>query len=143
MASRSGSHAVSDRRNAKMTAVILEPDAVAQRAFVSLLAQKGHRVIPLGSAEEAIDLVQRVKCDLIAATSTSSSRLPGFNWVSFYEKVRPHTDAFVLLTDTAEIGHTFTHGEGFVVRKPLHEAEIDRVLGEIASALADGEPAEV
>ncbi len=134
MTSRSGSHAIAKRSAAKLTAVILEPDPVAQRAFVSLLAQRGHRVIPLGSAEEAIDLVQRVKCDLIAATSTSSSRLPGFNWVNFYEKVRPHTDAFVLLTDTAEIGHTFNPGEGFVVRKPLHEAAINRVLDEFEMA---------
>ena len=141
MASRSGSH-VEARRAAKLTAVILEPDPVAQRAFVSLLAQRGHRVIPLGSAEETIELVQRVKCDLIAATSTSSSRLPGFNWVKFYEKVRPHTDAFVLLTDTAEIGHTFNPGEGFVVRKPLHEADINRVLDEFEIA-AVATPAEV
>ncbi len=136
MASRSGSHAVAKRRAAKLTAVILEPDLVAQRAFVSLLAQRGHRVIPLGSAEEAIDLVQRVKCDMIAATSTSSARLAGFNWVNFYEKVRPHTDAFVLLTDTAEIGHTFNPGEGFVVRKPLREIDINRVLDEFETSAA-------
>jgi signal transduction histidine kinase/CheY-like chemotaxis protein len=143
MSTRSGSDAVGKRRAAKkLTAVILEPDPVAQRAFVSLLAQRGHRVIPLVSAEEAIDLVQRVKCDLIAATSTSSSRLPGFNWVNFYEKVRPHTDAFVLLTESAEIGHTFQRGEGFVIRKPLHEADLNRVLDEFEAAAVES-PAEV
>lgn len=133
MASRSGSHAVTSRRSVKLTAVIVEPDPATQRAFVALLALKGHRVIPVGSAEEATDLVQRVKCDIVACTS----RMAGFNWVMFYEKVRPHTDAFVLLLDAQEIGHTFPADEGFVLRKPLHEEEVNRILSAIESVLAE------
>jgi CheY-like chemotaxis protein len=121
----------SRRGRSNLTAVIVEPDTAAQRAFVSLMARRGHRVIPVSSPEEAADLVQRVKCDLIASTS----RMAGFNWVLFYEKVRPHTDAFVLLAEGQEISHTFSNGEGFVLRKPLHEADVNRVLEEIEAAL--------
>lgn len=108
----------------RMTAIVIEPDLAAQRTFVAWMAQKGHRAIPVGSAEEAIDLVQRVKCDLVACTS----RLPGFNWLTLYERVREHADEFVLLLDEGEMGHSFAAGEGHVLRKPLHEADFERVL---------------
>ncbi len=111
----------------KMTAVIIEPDTIVQRTFVALMAQQGHRVIPVGSADEAIDLVQRVKCDLLACTS----RMPGFNWLTFYEKVRGHADEFVLLMDENDIGHSFAAGEGHILRKPIHEADFERVIAAV------------
>lgn len=114
-----------------MTAIVIEPDLAVQRTFVMWMSQKGHRTIPVGSAEEAIDLVQRVKCDMVACTA----RMPGFAWLTFYERVREHTDGFVLLLDEGEIGHSFASGEGYVLRKPLSESDFDRVLDAVTSHL--------
>jgi CheY-like chemotaxis protein len=114
-----------------LTAVIVEPDAVSQRTLVTLLAQRGHRAIPVGSPEEALDLAQRVKCDLVMCASRMS---PGFQWMPFYEKIRAHTDEFVLLMEASERGHSFAPGDGHVVRKPVTEADVDRVLGELNDA---------
>jgi CheY-like chemotaxis protein len=118
-----------------MTCLVVEPDAQTRRTVVSLLGQRGHRAIPVTSPEEALDLVQRVKCELVFCTS----RMPGFNWFMFYEKARPHVEAFVLLLDESEMGHSFAAGEGHVLRKPLSENDVERVLNEIADQL--GEPA--
>lgn len=115
----------------RMTAIVIEPDLAVQRTFVTWMAQKGHRTIPVGSAEEAIDLVQRVKCDLVACTA----RMPGFAWLAFYERVHEHVDGFILLLDEGEIGHSFSSGEGFVLRKPLSESDFDRVLDAVTSSL--------
>jgi signal transduction histidine kinase len=115
----------------RMTAIVIEPDLAVQRTFVMWMSQKGHRTIPVGSAEEAIDLVQRVKCDMVACTA----RMPGFAWLTFYERVREHTDGFVLLLDEGEIGHSFASGEGYVLRKPLSESDFDRVLDAVTSHL--------
>ena len=111
-----------------LTAVIVEPDAASQRTLVALLAQRGHRAIPVGSPEEALDLAQRVKCHLVIC----ASRMPSaFQWMPFYEKIRAHTDEFVLLMDGSERGHSFAPGDGHVLRKPVNEADVDRVLGEL------------
>jgi signal transduction histidine kinase/CheY-like chemotaxis protein len=118
-----------------MTGVVIEPDAQTRRMVVSLLGQRGHRAIPVTSPEEALDLVQRVKCDVVFCTS----RMPGFNWFMFYERARPHVEAFVLLLEESEVGHSFSAGEGHVLRKPVAENDVERVLNEIADQL--GEPA--
>lgn len=118
-----------------LTAVIVEPDTASQRAIVAMLAHRGHRAVPVGSAEEALDLAQRVKCDLVIC----ASRMAGFQWMAFYEKVRGHTDEFVLLMEQSERGYSFAPGEGHALRKPVTEADIDRVLG----AWDGAEPASV
>lgn len=125
---RSRAAAESDVR---MTAIVIEPDFAVQRTFVRWMSQKGHRTIPVGSAEEALDLVQRVKCDVVACTA----RIPGFAWLNFYERVREHIDGFILLLDEGEIGHSFSSGEGYVLRKPLSESDFERVLDAVTSHL--------
>jgi CheY-like chemotaxis protein len=115
----------------RMTVLVIEPDLVSQRNFVSWMARRGHRVIPVRSPDEAFDLVQRVKCDMVAC----ASRMPGFHWHAFYEKVRANTDAFVLLLDSNSVGHAFAAGEGYVLRKPLYEAEFDQVMDAVTAQL--------
>jgi len=135
--SRSGEHRAAAAvraaaaSNLRMTAVLLEPDPANQRKFVTWMSRRGHRVIPVRSAEEAFDLVHRVKCDLVACTS----RMPGFHWQAFYEKVRGNTDAFIVLLDANSVGHSFAPGEGYVLRKPIQEADFNQVLDAVTEQL--------
>jgi signal transduction histidine kinase len=116
----------------RMTAVLLEPEPANQRKFVTWMSHRGHRVIPVRSAEEAYDLVHRVKCDLVACTS----RMPGFHWHGFYDKVRGNTDAFIVLLDANSVGHSFAPGEGYVLRKPLQESDFNQVLDAVTEQLS-------
>jgi len=111
--------------NRQMTVLIVEPDTKVQRQLVQLLGHRGDRVVPVSSAEEAGDLVQRVRFDMVIC----AVRLPGLNWVELFERVRHQVGGFVLLTDGYD-NHTaraFQGNEGLVLSKPLDEAEVHRI----------------
>ena len=112
-----------------LTFVSVEPDAATQKQLVDLLSKRGHRVVPVTSAEEAADLARRLKFDV----AVCSTRLAGLNWVDFYERVRDHVDSFVLLTDgyDADLAKAFQGGEGYVLSKPLDAGHFSRILGVI------------
>lgn len=118
-------------RNRQYTTMVVEPDAAHCRQIVAALSAREHRVIPVSTAEEGADLVQRMRFDAVLC----SMRLPGLNWVEFFERVRPQVSAFVLLTDGHDPAFTraFNGAEGFVLSKPLNEQELDRVLTEVES----------
>jgi CheY-like chemotaxis protein len=56
-------------------------------------------------------------------------RLPGLNWVEFFERVRHQVGGFVLVTDgvDTDLARAFQGGEGFVLSKPIDEAEVARI----------------
>lgn len=114
----------------RLTLLLVETDAGAQRQIVSTLATKGHRVVPVPSADEAIDLARRVRFDATLATP----HLAGMNWFELYERIHAHVDAFVLLTDghDSDLAHSFADGDGFTLAKPLQDREVNRVLNAIA-----------
>ena len=119
-----------EQKNARQLTVILtEPEPAAQRHLISLLSGRGHRAIPVTSAGEAVDLARRLHFDV----ALSSTYLPGSNWVEFYERVRNLVSAFVLLTEgrNADISRVFQTSDGFVLSKPVDEAEFDRLLSTI------------
>ena len=88
-------------------------------------------MIPANSADEALDLVSRLRCDIVLC----SSRGPGLNWVEFYRRVRDQGVAFVLLTDgyDAELARAFAGSEGFLWPKPFEEAALEKLMAEIAA----------
>jgi GAF domain-containing protein/CheY-like chemotaxis protein len=136
--SSSSSNAPSDSRKAaarKLTILLVEPDVSSQRQTVAAFGSRGHRVVPVKAPEEAQDLVQRVRFDVVAC----SSRLPGINWVTMYQHVQQHVDAFILLTDgvDASLAQAFSHGDGFFLTKPLQDVEIDRVLQAVSERVRD------
>ncbi|HYL76264.1 MAG TPA: GAF domain-containing protein [Bryobacteraceae bacterium] len=109
----------------QMTVLIVEPDTKVQRQLVQLLGHRGDRVVPVTSAEEAGDLAQRVRFDMVIC----AVRLPGLNWVELFERVRHQVGGFVLLTDGFDIQseRAFQGNEGLVLKKPLDEAEVHRI----------------
>jgi len=120
----------------QLTALIVEPDTRVQRQLVQLLTNRGDRVVPVSSAEEAADLAQRLHFDV----AICDVRLPGLNWVEFFERVRHQVGGFVLLTDgyDTDLARAFQGGEGFVLSKPIDEAEVLRICRTVEERTAVG-----
>jgi CheY-like chemotaxis protein len=116
-----------------MTTLLVEPEAAVQRQLLGLLSARGHRVVPISSAEEAEDLVGRLRFELVLC----SVRLPGSNWVELFERVHLQIGAFVLLTEgyDGDLARAFQGREGHVLRKPVQESELEVLLGRIEPRL--------
>jgi CheY-like chemotaxis protein len=108
-----------------LTVLVAEPDERIQRQLVHMLGNRGDRVVPVSSAEEGADLTQRIHFDM----AVCAVRLPSWNWVEFFERVRHEVTGFVLLTDgfDADLARVFQGGEGFVLPKPVDEADLHRI----------------
>lgn len=109
----------------QLTVLLVEPDSRSQRQLVHMFSNRGDRVVPVSSAEEAADLVPRVRFDM----AVCAARLPGWNWLEFFERVRNQVGGFVLLADRydADLTRAFQGGEGFVLAKPVDEADLHRI----------------
>jgi CheY-like chemotaxis protein len=103
----------------------VDPDAKVQHQLLQLLGERGDRVVPVSNAEEGVDLVQRMRFDM----ALCAVRQPGLNWVEFFERVRYQVGGFVLLTDgfDTDLARAFQGSEGFVLSKPIEEAEVLRI----------------
>jgi len=109
----------------QLTVLVVEPDNKVQRQLVRMLGNRGDRVVPVSSAEEALDIVERLRFDMVIC----AVRLPGLNWVAFCERVRLRVGGFVLLTDAynSDVGRAFRASEGFVLTKPVEETDLHRI----------------
>jgi len=109
----------------QLTVLVVEPDGKVQRQLVQMLGNRGDRVVPVSSAEEALDIVERLRFDMVIC----AVRLPGLNWVAFCERVRLRVGGFVLLTDAfnSDVGRAFRDSEGFVLTKPVDESDLHRI----------------
>ena len=109
----------------QLTVLLVEPDLRLQKQIVQMLSDRGDRVVPVVSGEEAADLAVRLRFDL----TLCAVRLPGLNWVEFFERVRRQVGTFVLLTEgyDSDLARAFQGGEGFVLAKPVEAAELDKI----------------
>jgi CheY-like chemotaxis protein len=109
----------------QLTVLVVEPDTKVQRQLVQILGNRGDRVVPVSSAEEGLDIVERLRFDMVIC----AVRLPSLNWVAFCERVRLRVGGFVLLTDAynADVGRAFRESEGFVLTKPVDETDLQRI----------------
>jgi len=109
----------------QLTVLVVEPDTRVQRKLVEMLGNRGDRVVPVSSAEEGLDIVERLRFDMVIC----AVRLPGLNWVQFCERVRLRVGGFVLLTDAfnSDVGRAFRNSEGYVLTKPVDETDLYRI----------------
>ena len=116
----------SRRANHSLTILIVEPEVPTQRMLLGFLSARGHRVVPVSSAEEATEMAQRLRFDI----AFCSVRLAGMNWVEFFDRTRRLIGAFVLMAEgqDPEISRAFKGGEGFLLSKPVDELETQRLL---------------
>ena len=104
-----------------MTALVIEPDEVAQRQLMGLLAATGYRVVPVANADTGLELAQRIKID----AAFCSVHAPGLNWVELSERMQARVGGFILLSDgyDAELAANFEGYNRYVLAKPVQEAE--------------------
>jgi C4-dicarboxylate-specific signal transduction histidine kinase len=113
-----------------MTLMLVDPDTAAQRRLIGLLAARGHRAIPV-NAEEAADMAQRLKFDAVLW----AVRPAGWKWSEFQERLRTSVPAFVLISDgyDAEFAASLAESGGFLLSRPIQEADLDRMLEAVDS----------
>jgi len=113
----------------QLTVLVVEPDGKVQRKLVEMLGNRGDRVVPVSSAEEGLDIVERLRFDMVIC----AVRLPGMNWVQFCERVRLRVGGFVLLTDAfnSDVGRAFRNSEGYVLTKPVDDTDLYRICRSI------------
>jgi C4-dicarboxylate-specific signal transduction histidine kinase len=104
------------------TIMVVDPDPATQRILVSTLSSSGYRVVPLSSAEEAIDLIERLRFDV----TFCSTRLPGMSWVHFFELVRSQLGLFVLMTEGLDesASRIVESSGGHTLQKPFDETAL-------------------
>jgi DNA-binding response OmpR family regulator len=119
------------RASRQITGLIVEPELTAQRRLMALLAERGHRSIPVNTAEDGLDLSHRLKFDVVFC----AVRLPGLNWVEFQQKVRKHIPAFVLVSEgfDPDLSRSLRNGEAWVIGRSLDPDEVDKLLSALDS----------
>jgi signal transduction histidine kinase/CheY-like chemotaxis protein len=108
-----------------LTVMLVDPDVVAQRQLMKLLAARGHRVVPV-AAEEAADLAQRLRFDAIFF----ALRHGGRKWRDAHEHLSALIPSFILLSDSydADFAAALQESGGFLLARPIQESELDGVL---------------
>lgn len=122
-------HTAASEHARPLTLMIVEPDAVAQRHVVDLLAERGHRAVPVG-AEQAADLIHRMRFDAVLwAVRSGAGR-----WSEVRERAAAQMQAFVLISDgyDRELARSLEESGGFLLARPIEEVELDRILSGIA-----------
>ncbi|MGH9722409.1 MAG: hybrid sensor histidine kinase/response regulator [Bryobacteraceae bacterium] len=121
----------------RWTALLLEPEEWVERQLIEMLGARGYRVVPVHSSEEGLDLVSRLRFDVLFC----STRLPGLNWIEFFDRVRGRVGAFTLLAEA--FSHDLSmhfRGEGrYVLLKPVERSQFDRTLESIEGRLIASE----
>jgi CheY-like chemotaxis protein len=106
----------------RLTALVVEPDPGKQRQLVNALAQLGQRAVPVPGAEEALDLTQRHRFDLLLCTS----RLLGSPAAT---RLRERARSFAFVTEPFETG---VPADGIPrLRQPLREAELRQWIASV------------
>jgi signal transduction histidine kinase/CheY-like chemotaxis protein len=108
------------------TALLMESDEAVERQLLKLLGARAYRVVPVRSADEGLDLAQRLRFDV----ALCSSRLPGLNWIELLQRTREKVGGFVLMTDGGDPHWTAPAAEAgyFVLAKPVQENQLDYIL---------------
>ena len=123
------STAVSESRSApkSLMALVIDNDVDAQDALLYHLADRGHRVIPVSSLEEGLDLCERIRFDWIFC-NVQMGRKSGLD---VYRLFQGRVHRFVFLADAQMVIYNqelFSGQDRAVLRKPFKGADIDKLL---------------
>jgi len=122
----------------RLTALVVEPEAVPQSELVRLITDHGHRAVPVASAEQAADIAERMRFDLILC----GTHLPNLSWMDLLEKVQQRTWAFVLIADplSPEAARMARGNNTFTLARPVKAQELGRLLSTVSARLETLEP---
>jgi signal transduction histidine kinase/CheY-like chemotaxis protein len=113
-----------------LTLMLVDHEPGASRPLLKLLSSRGHRVVPV-AGEEAVDLAPRLRFDAVFWTARAGRG----GWSEFLERVRSSVGSFVLISDgyNQDLAASLEQNGGFLLARPVEEASLDRILGEIAA----------
>jgi GAF domain-containing protein len=117
-----------------LTLMLVDPDTPEQRALVTLLGSKGHRVVP-STSEGAADIVQRLRFDAVLW----AARAGRGGWSEFHDRFRASIPSFVLIGDSYdhELARSLGMRGGFLLARPVQDHKLAEVLREIATRAAE------
>ena len=118
---------------ASLTLLLVDSDLGAQRQLLGSLSSRGHRIVP-ASAEEAADLAQRMRFDAVLWAIHPS----GPRWSESQERIHAQVPFFVLVSDgyDAELARSLESNGGFLLARPIQDADLEWVLRQIESRAA-------
>ena len=113
-----------------LTLLLVDPDQGAQRQLLASLSARGHRIVPV-VAEEAADVAQRMRFDAVLWAMHPS----GPRWSESQERIRSRVPFFVLVSDgyDAELARSLEASGGFLLARPIQDADLEWVLKQIES----------
>lgn len=113
-----------------LTLMLVDHEPGASRPLLKLLSSRGHRVVPV-AGEEAVDVAPRLRFDAVFWTARAGRG----GWSEFLERVRSSVGSFVLISDgyNQDLAASLEQNGGFLLARPVEEASLDRILGEISA----------
>jgi signal transduction histidine kinase/CheY-like chemotaxis protein len=114
----------------QITALLVEPDFHAQRRMLAVFSELNHRLIPVGNIEEAADLADKVRFDVVLATT----RPEGGTWAELFHRVHHRTPHFALMTESAEeptAADLLDGASSSMLRKPIEENDVRALLNRL------------
>ncbi len=83
------------------------------------------------AGEEAVDVAPRLRFDAVFWTARAGRG----SWSEFLERVRSSVGSFVLISDGYDqhLAASLEQNGGFLLARPVEEASLDRILGEISA----------
>jgi len=115
-----------------LTLMLVDADQAARAQLLGLVAQRGHRVIPV-APEETSSLAQRMRFDGILWAVRSG----GPKWSDYQQRLRELIPAFVLVSSgyDAAFASSLADGGGYLLARPVEDAELDQILGTLTDKL--------
>ena len=117
----------SKSRSRASTTLVIDDDQASQSALLHHVAESGYRVIPVSTAEEAMDLCERMWFEWVFC----AARIGRFSGLEIYERVHRQAGNFVLVEDaTASVdsGEVMSAQRYAVLRKPFTAQDVSRIM---------------
>lgn len=111
----------------QLTALLVEPERQTQRRMLALFGEMNHRLVPVTNIEDAADLADRMRFDVVFA----SSRPEGGTWTELFHRLHHRTPHFVVLSEASqEQGSDLIDGSSAVMmKKPVEADELRDLIG--------------
>ena len=113
--------------NRPPTALIIEENRETQRELVHQISDHGYRAIPVATAEEGLDLCERIRFDWVFC----AGRIGRMSGLEMYEHLRHRVNKFVLLIDEDQAmpsPELSVNGSLAMLRLPFTPSEVDHAL---------------
>jgi len=112
-----------------ITALLVEPEVQSQRRMLSIFGELNHRLIPVSNIEEAVDLAEKMRFDIVFASASPE----GGTWAELFQRVHHRTPHFALLSESAEEQSTelLDGSSSSMLRKPVEESDIVGLIEKI------------